>query len=80
MILEMRFLPTIILFQWGQLLFLDLQGDMTARRLKTATWMVVAQEAGRRKGDLAAFEFVEEIAVDMSTAGLPSLPYRDSGF
>ena len=80
MILEIRFLPIIILFQWGQLLFLDLQGDMTARRLKTATWMVVAQEAGRRKGDLAAFEFVAEIAVDMGAAGLPSLPYRDSGF
>ena len=80
MILEMRFLPIIILFQWGQLLFLDLQGDMTARRLKTATWMVVAQEAGRRKGDLAAFEFVTEITVDMGATRLPALPYRDSGF
>ena len=80
MILEMRFLPIIILFQWGQLLFLDLQGDMTARRLKTATGMVVAQEAGRRKGDLAAFEFVAEIAVDMGAARLPALPYRDSCF
>ena len=80
MILEMRFLPTIILFQWGQLLFLDLQGDMTAGRLDAAAWMVVAQEASRRKGDLAAFEFVAEIAVDMGAARLPALPYRDSGF
>ena len=78
--LEMRFLPIIILFQWGQLLFLDLQGDMTARRLDAAAWVVVAQEAGRRKGDLAAFEFVQEIAVDMGAARLPALPYRDSGF
>ena len=76
----MRFLPIIILFQEGQLLFLNLQGDMTAGRLDAAAWVVVAQEADRRKGDLAAFEFVAEIAVDMGAARLPALPYRDSGF
>ena len=76
----MRFLPIIILFQWGQLLFLNLQRDMTAGRLKTTAWMVVAQEADRREGDLAAFEFVAEIAVDMGAARLPALPYRDSCF
>ena len=60
-------------------MFLDLQGNMTARRLKTATRMVVAQEAGCREGDLAALEFVEKIAVDMGAAWLPALPDRDSG-
>ena len=74
----MRFLPIIILFQEGQLLFLNLQGDMTAGRLDAAAWMVVAQEAGRRKGDLAAFEFVAEIAVDMGAARLPALSYCDA--
>ena len=76
----MRFLPMIILFQWGQLLFLNLQGDMTPGRLDAAAWMVVAQEASRRKGDFAAFEFVAEIAVNMGAARLPALPYRDSCF
>ena len=76
----MKFLPIIILFKWRQFLFLDLQGDMTAGRLKTTAWMVVAQETDRREGDLAALEFVAEIAVDMGAARLPALPYRDSGF
>jgi hypothetical protein len=31
------------LFHWGQLLFLNLQGDMTARRLNTATWIVTQE-------------------------------------
>ena len=53
---------------------------MTAGRLKTTAWMAVAQEADRREGDLAAFEFVAEIAVDMGAARLPALPYRDSCF
>ena len=68
------------LFHWRQLLFLNLQGDMTAGWLDATAWMVVAQEAGYCEGDLAAFEFVAEIAVDMGTARLPTLPYRDSCF
>ena len=61
-------------------MFLDLQGDVAARRLEATAWMVVAQEADHREGDLAAFEFFAEIAVDMGAARLPALPYRDSGF
>ena len=63
-----------------QLLLLDHQREVTARRLNTVTRVVVAQEAGCGQGKLAAFKFVEKIAVDMGAARLPALPYRDSCF
>ena len=53
---------------------------MTPGRLKTMTWMVVTQETGQREGDLAAFEFIEKIAVYIGTARLAALPDRNSGF
>ena len=73
-------LQKICLFQWRQFLLLDLQGDMTPGRLKTATWMIIAQETGHRESDLTAFEFIEKIAVDMGPTRLPPLPDRNPGF
>ncbi len=73
-------LQKICLFQRRQFLLLDLQGDMTPGRLKTAPWMVIAQEACYRESDLTAFEFIEKIAVDMGAPRLPTLPDRNSGF